>query len=803
MISTKYSHRQFNTMFWQSVKKSCFFPIAAFVVLIIISFIEHIVVLNNGIESINVDEALQGIIWPFIINTFIGKIAILCFIIAAGVVNAVILYSFAFSKKQCNIIFSLGMTRKEIFISKFLAGAVPMFLSVLAAGIIELFNQSSFGYGIHKPAVLLMIYFVLCFAGVYLLSFTLAAAVCSNSGNILESAVFTGIIAVFPYVVPYFLQYNISSYTLGGVYEAPKWNLFNPYFYFYDFASNMEETSYLLKTSDFSGIIMDFALAAIIVIISAFAFSRRKNEITATWGKAKELNEICGGLAGFYCFTALNAYLNYIAKRGNGNILIFLACAAAFLIGYIIFRLIFGSKRKKVLFASLKHFPAYVAGLGIITVIFATGCFGYSSFIPDVSDVKSVAVYSQLWTYKSAGNGGGLFLGLKNSQSMYDIYDSEIGEISDFKTKAEIEAISNVHSELIKDGRIKNNASDTCGNCFSIIYTLNNGEKVERLYNKTTQKTAKDMIALSNLKTVKAELRNMLEYVNSNLKTTVNISGSETQEYYDISEDDPYNMGYGSMDLYTKDMYLFPTDMRKGYKAGKMTEELCNALMKDITAQNASDVFYHSSADEIGIIAFGVKNDTNDYYMMLNYSEDESGNIYDENGQYLFNTHDELKPDANGLYETSFAVGYSGIQPMVITKSMTNTVKYFEDNDLMKYFKSTTTENDVKSIRVATKKKIYKNKNSENLPLFYAAYSSAKNVAFYYDNVDWKKWGLQRYFDNIDKTITEKTTIKKVLDNAFVYGYCGDDYRIVEITYNDGAVATKCITADAYKEIFD
>ena len=43
--------------------------------------------------------------------------------------------------------------------------------------------------------------------------------------------------------------------------------------------------------------------------------------------------------------------------------------------------------------------------------------------------------------------------------------------------------------------------------------------------------------------------------------------------------------------------------------------------------------------------------------------------------------------------------------------------------------------------------------------------------------------------------------LQKVLDNSFLYGYCGNDYRVVEVTYVDGSIATYCITGETYANL--
>jgi hypothetical protein len=774
MSSTKYSHKQFNKMFWQSVKKSCFFPIAAFVCLVATTFIENTDLLGYS-GSYN-----EFFFWKYLYSYFMSKLVVSSFILA-GLVNAFIIFGFVFSKKKCNVEFALGMTRKGMFISRFLAGTIPMAVGIVIAGLLELYNQHALGLAVNKQTVFIMIYSFLIFFGAYLLTFAITSVSMINSGNAVEGFILAVIIATFPYVLKGFLSNIIYTYTLGGVFVFSDSNLFDPFGYYFSLIDVNAISSFPNKIyiQAFTIAFYDFAVSILLLLIGLFTFTKRKNEIAGTWGKSKFTKEISAGLIAFYAFTLMLIFSKKDVGHGNGNILSFVYCCAAAFAGYFIFKLIFGAKDKKSIYNSIRYFPAYIVGFVIVTVIFSTGLFGYSFFVPDASEVENVSISTQLWAYDDVINSGDSFFGLKRNNVPYVKSWAESDNDTDnekifFNNESDIEVVTGIHSEIVKDGKIKDNASNACGNFFHVVYTLKNGKTVERIYTETSQETAHDILKLNNMQKVKNNVMSKHEYDKMTFQ-------------YDTSDDSDIYSEYGMEYMFVSTMYLFPTDMKEGYNAGIITDDLYKAIMKDIIAQSSNSIFFHSGQDEIGIISFGLstgpqyKNSAYDYELPDYTNVSQSGN----------------------LFQADWNINSDDINTLVITKDMTNTIKYFEEKDLMKYFKSTITADDVKSIKSATMKELYKNKNSENLPLFYAGYSPVEYVNLFNNNFNWQKWGFKIYFDNIDKTITKKTAIQKVLDNAFVYGYCGNDYRIVEITYNDGAVATKCITADAYKEIFD
>ena len=781
MTLKKSSRKQFNAMFWQSIKKTCFFPLAALICLLFESVIH---MTPDQSESYNPNK--YGFFWDDFLTGPFTALAIACFI-GAGIANAVLLYKFVSSKKQCNVVFSFGMSRNEIFISRYLAGIIPMLLVLIVAGLVELCAVSFAGYAISAQIIKIMLYMILSFYSGYALSFSLTAAVFCNIGNPFEGAVFTAILGIFPTALNYFIKSIFNFYTLGSFYQSPRWNWFNPFASAYSF--EYSNPNYFLKSAtpdtftvfDFSGMINALALSAIIFVIALITFNRHKNEISGTWGRAKGLNEICGAVVGFYAFTVLIAIISDYYGHGNGSVGTFISCFIVFLIAYIVFKLIFGNKRKKELLGSLKRSPAYLAGFAAITIIFSTGLFGYSSFIPDEQDIASVEVSSQLWTYSDDGNASVSEYALVNA-SVYEFADNTSSVT--FIDKSDISELLKVHSSVINDGKIRNNASNACGNALYIKYHLANGKTVYRFYTETTTGTAKKMIMLNNLNTLKNVLA---EAIKSDSESA---NSEDTEEYGEYGEYNEYGVYYSDYEdsynfrpMFENNMYIYPKDMKKGIYCGKITNELYNALLKDITSQTANEIFFHSPSDELGIISFGVGSD-------ISYGNE---NIFVDTEQF---TTEKFDPAAggSGIAETSWNINSYGTSAFIITKSMTNTIDYLEKHDLMKYMSSDVTAKDVKSIKVATKTELF-DINSRNVPLFFAGYwikglEQSNNYEYF-----------RNYFDVINNEITNKTTIKSILDDSFLYGFCDNDYRIVFITYNDGSMATRCITLDTYNEL--
>lgn len=128
---------------------------------------------------------------------------------------------------------------------------------------------------------------------------------------------------------------------------------------------------------------------------------------------------------------------------------------------------------------------------------------------------------------------------------------------------------------------------------------------------------------------------------------------------------------------------------------------------------------------------------------------------------------------------------------------MTNTIKYLESHDLMKHFENTRKVSDIKAVKLATPAELYPNTQSHNIPLFFAGYWDTDTVEQY--KLD--PYAEDRLFDNVSNEITDVERITKLLDGSVLFGYCGNDYRIMEISYNDGSIATVLVPTDVYNSI--
>lgn len=837
----KYKHTAagpFSVLLRNSFIKTCFVPIITFFALFMSTLFNYINIkaFHRFGGSPFVKDRFFGFFW-----NDVGDSAVLAevLIILGGVLAGIVLFSFAQSKKHCNVIFSLGISRRKIFLAKYLGGLLPFCAAVIIAAFFELVSVFGVGYSLNAAIIKIAVYWVVSFIGIYAVSFTITSAVIAYTGNIAEGLVFTAIIAVFPMAAGVLFSEMRGLYTVGGigVYEGD-WNFFSPYLYMFRFLitdaysapEQYSEGSYMLLSryqlyftfnesgaplynltiSDYSGAITDFVYAAIIFAIAFLAFPKRRNEISGSFGRAKGINEICAVFSGIYVMTfGMHAVVEGTLGIERGNMLTFLYSLGFFIVPYFVFKMIFAHKRKLIIKSTLKRIPCYIVSIAIVTTVFSTGLFGYASRIPNAEDIDSIEFsstisnpyssvndndalhrcpiygYAVMKTYSGYTSTGGhdrFFYGSGYQNIYYPTYSVD--------DESMIHRLIEIHRSFVQKGHIKSTASDTCAMNFQIVYTLKNGKTIKRYYSVTTEENAKRIMGLSD--------------------TIVAKSGIE--EYFETNPDDYTSDNYFSKvsaELNPGNyFYLYSKYLKDSYRCGMITDELKKAVLKDLENQTANDIFFHKPEDELGVISFGIGNNFVDD-MPDNYYNNEYGDIIDKyTGEIVKDKTLQTEQAQASMKLTDLTIGAmdNTSKSFVITKTMTNTIKYLTDNGYMKCLESKITASDVKSMKLCTKSESVGKTNADMLPIFTGGYNSVADIKkfdwetdYYYGNSP----ELSSHYikKNVPNEITSKSTIQKVLDNCFLYGYCGNDYRIAEITFNDGSIATYCITGEVYEKL--
>ena len=769
MTLNKSSRNPFASMFWNSVKRTLFVPIATLVMFILAILTDFIAELLSGPDySVNGYSYYNkyGYFWD---NIFSSIILVVIITIIFAIISATVLFRFAQSKKQGNVIFSLGLSRRKIFLAKYLGGIVPLAAVLTFSAILEIIVNLISGYIVKSPTIHLALISVVSMLGTYVLAFTIVAAAMAFSGNIVEAGIFSVIIAFFPNFAGVFLGHMCRVFTHGGIEKGGDTS---------SYLAGLYTGFNKLTINDWSSTISCFVISAIIFAIAYWVFPKRRNEISGFFGRAKGLNEICGAMVGFYVGTIVS--MNMTENRSS--VIAFVSFVLTFILVYLVFKFIFTYKRMKNMKQSAKRLVAYVAAFAVITVIFSTGLFGYSSYVPDAKKVGKIDVSMEIANPYGAVN----YEAALHRDEVYGYAPMTKSTVSFTSNLVDIILTGEstglgfyfpyytvIDGKLAKEGKLKSNADNVCGYNILIEYTLKNGKTVKRFYDTVSTESAIKALGLSDLSDFKSGIQNYFDY-----HATSTGMIATTSNYLD---------GF----------CMLPKNLKSCKYVDGLKYDFMKAILADLEKQSAQQIYFHNPEDELGVIYF--PRDT-ELSSILNLADNEiigsDGTIINVDTDKITGTVKERRADFPNLLGTSLSI--SSDKCIVVTKDMTNIIKYLTDKNLMQYFKSDVTADDVKRIKIATRAETVGKKNSDMLPIFAAGYASADEIAL---NDTMSEQASHDFANHVGGSIKDKSAIQTVLDNALLYGYNGNDDRVVEVTYNDGSIATYAIKAGVYSKL--
>ncbi|NLA77314.1 MAG: hypothetical protein GX851_05740, partial [Clostridiales bacterium] len=367
-----------------------------------------------------------------------------------------------------------------------------------------------------------------------LTTYTITAAVFSSVGTSFEGVFFSGVLLFVPTIFFTCLQFLMSKFVYGNPYgeifaymgtrsymqdsemlstrfeflspilhnitELSNYGAYDPKFEINPAMTMSQGVPY--TAPNYLPAIIWLIFSAAVFFVGMFIFQKRKAEICGFIGMNKYLNSVVPFLLGFFAFTVCLYKLP----------LSILVCGIIGIVLYFIIYCAIDLALKRNLKAFLKgmiKFPVHAAVTLIITAIFATGLFGFSSRLPDLKDIQSadIAPVGNTELFAGAGN----YFGSSSSVN----YASFGGLIADYVSESDIKAILELHKKLIDGGIIEETkngeyiADDSQRNIPStvqFVYKLKNGKTFMRDYNVVNAQTLTDMLQIDVLERTKEKL---------------------------------------------------------------------------------------------------------------------------------------------------------------------------------------------------------------------------------------------------------------------------------------------------------
>lgn len=597
-------------------------------------------------------------------------------VIITAILLSIIMFRFIADKKTVNVYYSLGITRANLFASKFLAGVLLLFVAVSVPFLLTfLINIKYIGYS--KELLATIIFHILGYFVLSLVAFSLTAAVFSAVGTVTEGIAFSGVLLLGPTIAYYSAQFFMEKLTFGSPYGhfynsdsmvtnslASGLARYNPILFFFlnvsrhgNLALEYDEKKKLIwQAPSYTNIIIWALIALALFFIGMVIFKKRKAEICGFLGENKWLNFIATFLIGFF---PMGISIMAIPSLPLG----ILAGASIFIVLYLI-----------VDFALIRNFKEWIKGLyklpihlGIvfaIVAIFYTGIFGFSSRMPALEKIESIDISFPGNTMVISPLRGGGF-----GEDFTLTFDS--GEqINGFNSKADLEMIRSLHKQILADGKISTAGlpnqymatNDSLAQDIKISYKLKNGKDMRRFYGRIKYDTLLKMLELDMSDRYK-------ELVSLYLAQAPKDSdGFNVERSKMIFQDENMSFALYSPKLNVKKSFDLELNKR---------EELRKALAADLTEQTLEQRYFPKEQ------ALGVLN-------LLQGSQKLNDELFDEDEpsdddvEFDKEVDDPIGPEDHFMFSVNY---YEGVS-FVITPDMKRTLDFLKSNDLYDFFLS-------------------------------------------------------------------------------------------------------------------
>lgn len=732
--------------------------------------------------------------------------AVLALIAGLALALGIILFRFASDKRTVNVYYSLGIRRTSLFYTRWFAGALVI-CAATAVGVIASYIVNLLFVGLSWQLSLVLFYFYCGLSLFLLLIYTVTAAIFASVGTVSEGIVYSAGIIALPTVICLCAQNLIQAFLKSSPYGA----------YIYGFS--LTGTSY--SSLNTAGTLLTQYAAFNPVLFFSKALTtfgvcvKEKDKLfIGMKGEAWHLPSIFSVLPWFFvvvAFALLGGLVFFRLRKAENcgflntnkplsililfELMLFAAClplgeaeyydayqviivsAVLALAAFIAFE-IFLERGVKRFFKKSWKFPAFAAAVACVFAVFMTGGFGYDSYVPEVSDVKSVTLslpVSQSAISLQNDNFGWSSSGYINLASSYGMY-SALPEFTDAET---IRTVTAAHADSVKKDGVYE---------IYVKYTHKNDIDTERVFSADDE-------AMAKLLTV-FESPACREQINTMFTNVIDEKATEKEAA---------ETGLAMFDARYATVTAVSEDMYTGNEINLSKEEfnaLKAAVLKDLSSRSA-DTYYNAPYKQYGFLRFSTSLSVWGY----------NGETYEEEVtspavEYVPPVPEEELPEgeadlpaenekparftkadtAYGNFGNCFTGESGGYYDVLIDGSMVNTINYLNSIGAGNAFTSRKT---IKSVSFTSAEKygeyspendfVHVNKRRE-----YFADSVASDKYWDYENN--KKDFAEKFSQN---PITDAEKISQLTDlmRMHVFNY-GKGYFCL-IAYTDGTFSTR------------
>ena len=536
------------------------------------------------------------IIYTYYSDVYVGMLL--------GFLLAFFQFRFLSEKDACYTKLSFGMKRKALFFNAafypLICAIFIVFISRLLAVIVNIYFL-----GLHVNIIKMFILSVLATIVPIIYAFTVTVIANIITTRKLETILLTASLISLPYALSSMVC-NLFSITLYGfgndpyssneistlLYKTNPITMLLDYGEFDYFSYSVTEKTSFGKEILWCIVCIGICFGALLLTANFFE-KRFKPENCGKKGVSKLSLTLISFTASSLLSTVIientNPDYTYTAIKSITRILLGLAVGS---VVAIIINLLVMLGKKKIKYG-LSGAGLSVGVHAIIIIIGLTGCFGFSTKVPDIEDISSVWIqipFNDM--YENAPNS---YFEESHAYKYLDITDA-----------ADFEIIKNIHKSAINTKGI-NETSIVC----DIEYTLKNGDVIRRYYVDISEETAMESIKLWDTKAVKDYYKVKLNQgsVEKENSEDTEIIYDRNEIYFDSQPISPADyLIIVSKDNRMTELSPYGNIAENFVPTRETIQEITEALYKDICTLSAEEWFMPE--EQYGALVFdsGVRN---------------------------------------------------------------------------------------------------------------------------------------------------------------------------------------------------
>lgn len=748
-----------------SFKTTFAVPLALFVLLILTLTLDQKSFLDNKTALMDSGFILVGYntTWSIIAILFIG-----------GILTALNSFHFINSVKKTNVFLSMNISRKRLFCNRCLTSSIYLFLAVAIPFSLNLFFCVD-RFGNKTETMTAWIYLLLGMLACVFSAFSITAFAMTFAGNILESVLYAGTFLATPTALFLGIEFLMGKYLNGFICTAFKAESFstlyleggslfsntriiNPFFFFenlnmpvitnglqnYSMCGAYDLQYFQISMLEYISVLFWIVLSVVFLFLAVHSFNKRKAENAECNGSNKTVSTFTTFMIMFGSFALSTHYLN------TGKLLTLMISFIISTIVYVVTNILI-FKRKMDTMRAIRKVPILLGIFLLLSVVFMTGCFGYTKAIPELNEIEEAYVTSPI--NDNLFFGGANITGWGSTNNVLISIDGYMELTGGFTSENDLKKILSIHKNMT----ISENVTEKMDFC--IVYKLKNGTIMKRCFEYISDENYNEVLSLANSDFCREVFTKKFSATDEEL-----ISFYDELEANAISNKNDafavYKMDFWkkfSMPLQYSSQYsqanLFYIYNKNGEKSNKSLAELLTEdeyfRLRKCILEDMLDLTerYLPQSKVIGMIPFcsseGVVHVYNNWFM-----------------DNLFNQ-----------------------STIIITENMSKTLAFLEEKDMMKYFNN---DKEIVSVRIMpfsdAKTKLYSMIYSEQFGRLFSIEGATTSD-------EYSSTGTTDIIDAFDgyPSIIENDKISRLYAVSYPFSFIHEDGYIVKYIFSDGS----------------